>query len=244
MRNRYLAFYVWSALTMMIAVQPVAGQTHFQTGLHLTAGLLQGDFKQNTGNDGFGLTAEFLYAPSQSILGIGADVGFLIYGSETQRQPLLTTIPDVKVKVTTNNSILLSHLLLRVQNKQGKLRPYIEGVLGLNYLFTQTQINGTGDWDDDDHTIASTTNFDDTAISYGMGGGLMWQVYERSGASCQGNGKPLSVLLDLRGRYMIGGEAQYLKKGSIRREGGQVFYDAKQSATDMVTIHLGATICF
>ncbi len=244
MRNRSLLFSVWSMLTMILAAQPVIGQTNFQAGLHLAAGLLQGDFKQNTGNDGFGLTAEFLYAPSQSILGVGADVGFLIYGSESQRQPLLTNIPDVKVKVTTNNSIFLSHLFLRVQNKEGKLRPYVEGALGLNYLFTQTEINSTGDWDDHDDTIASTTNFDDTAFSYGAGGGLMWRVYERSGDSSQGHEKPLAVLLDLRGRYMIGGEAQYLKKGSIRRESGQVFYDAKQSATDMVTIHLGATICF
>ena len=244
MRNRYPLVFVGSMLMMILVVPPVGGQTNFQSGLHLTAGLLQGDFKQNTGNDGFGLTAEFLYAPSQSILGIGADVGFLIYGSETQRQPLLTNIPDVKVKVTTNNSIILSHLILRVQNKQGRLRPYIEGALGLNYLFTQTQINSTSDWDDDDDTIASSTNFDDTAFSYGAGGGLMWQVYERTGNSSQDHPKPLTVLLDLRSRYMIGDEAQYLKKGSIRRENGRVLYDAKQSATDMVTIQLGATICF
>jgi hypothetical protein len=244
MRNRFLLFIVWLALISTAGIQPAIAQTRFQAGLHLAAGLLQGDFKQNTGNDGFGLTAEFLYAPSQSIIGVGADVGFLIYGSESQRQPLLTNIPDVKVKVTTNNSIFLSHLFLRVQNKQGKLRPYVEGALGLNYLFTQTEINSTGDWDDHDNTIASTTNFDDTAFSYGMGGGLMYRVYERSGDSSQGSQKPLAVLLDLRGRYMIGGEAEYLKKGSIRRENGNVYYDAKQSATDMVTIHLGATVCF
>jgi hypothetical protein len=244
MLKRFPILIVWSALLMLSVLPPAFSQTNFQAGLHLAAGLLQGDFKQNTGNDGFGLTAEFLYAPSQSIVGVGADVGFLIYGSESQRQPLLTNIPDVKVKVTTNNSILLSHLFLRVQNKEGKLRPYVEGALGLNYLFTQTEINSTGDWDDDDDTIASTTNFDDTAFSYGMGGGLMWRVFERSGHSSQGHEKPLTVLLDLRGRYMIGGEAEYLKRGSIRRENGNVYYDAKQSATDMVTIHLGTTICF
>ena len=169
---------LFKSMGLLIALIVGSGycQTNFQAGVHLAAGLLQGEFKQNTGNDGYGLTAEFLYAPSRSIFSVGVDVGFLIYGSESRRQPLSSEFPEFDVKVNTDNSMVLTHLLLRIQNKQGRLRPYVEGVLGLNYLFTQTRIEDDDDWDDDwdSKDSISKTNFDDTAINYGAGGGVQW----------------------------------------------------------------------
>ncbi len=221
--------------TVVLLIGLLAGcgqaQTRFQAGVHLAAGLLQGEFKQNTGNDGYGLTGEFLYAPPRSIFSVGVDIGFLIYGMETRHQPLSSEFPDIDVDVTTDNSMVLSHLLLRIQNREGRFRPYVEGVVGLNYLFTQTRIEDADDWNDDwDNDSFSTTNFDDTAFNYGAGGGLQWLVHKNT------------VALDLRARYLAGGEARYLKKGSIHREKGKVTYDVKESTTDMVLIQLG--VCF
>jgi len=45
-------------------------------------------------------------------------------------------------------------------------------------------------------------------------------------------------------RYIIGGEAEYLKKGSIRRENSKVSYDIIKSKTDLLTAQIGVALEF
>ena len=41
----------------------------------------------------------------------------------------MVTIPDVTVRVVTENNILMSNLFLRLQPREGVMRPYIEALL-------------------------------------------------------------------------------------------------------------------
>jgi hypothetical protein len=52
------------------------------------------------------------------------------------------------------------------------------------------------------------------------------------------------VLVDFGVRSLKGGEAEYLKEGSITRQNGKVRYEAFKSETDMVTYHLGVSFDF
>jgi len=219
-----------------------SSQPRFQGSLHLASGLLQGEFKQNTGSDGFGLTGEFFYSPSRSLFSIGVSAGFLIYGMESRRQPLSSEFPDFTVKVSTDNSMVLAQLVFRLQNPTGRLQPYVEAVAGLNYLYTETRIENVDDWYEDER-IASKVDFDDTAFNYGAGGGLQYTLYTASPREGQ-QYHPLSVALDIQAKYLIGEQARYLKKGSDHRVNGQVLYDVKESKTDLVLIQLGAAIHF
>ena len=56
---------------------------------------------------------------------IGADLAFMIYGSETRQEPFSLTIPDVTVEVETSNNIVLLHALARLQER---LKSEFEGV--------------------------------------------------------------------------------------------------------------------
>ena len=192
----------------------------------------QGEFDEKVENNGFGFTGQALFSVPGSPVAIGGSFGGVIYGSETRREPFSTTIPDVTVDVETNNYILLGHLVLRIQPPTGSFRPYAEGVIGFNYLFTETTIESR------EEDIASDTNFDDGVFSYGGGGGIMFMVYEGGG------GRPVNVFVDLGARYLKGGKAQYLREGSIRREDGRVLYDIEESKTDLLAIHIGATVQF
>jgi hypothetical protein len=217
-------------------------QGGLQAGGNLLLGLPQNEFKENVDNAGFGLTGHFAYRFPQTPVLVGANLSFLIYGSETRNEPFSTTIPDVTVDVTTTNSILLGHLLLRLQPQTGPFRPYVDGLLGLNYLFTDTSIKSEN-WSDDDNDVASSTNFDDTTLSYGGGGGIMVQVYQSPVA--ENAGRPVTVFLDFGVRYLKGGEAEYLQKGAIiREENGRVVYDVSQSTTDLLTFQVGAVVSF
>jgi hypothetical protein len=168
---------------------------------------------------------------------IGAEVQFMIYGSQTRREPFSETIPEVTVEVETSNNILLFHPLIRLQSPQGRIRPYIDGLLGLNYFFTETSVR---DEDVFGEPIASSTNQEDTAFSYGAGGGVMFLVHQ----SEKPRFKLSEILIDFRVRYLFGGEATYLKEGSITVENGQVAIDALRSRTDLLTYQLGVAFGF
>jgi hypothetical protein len=91
-----------------------------------------------------------------------------------------------------------------------------------------------------DNEIASTTNQSDIAFSYGGGGGVKVKVYQNE----KDDGKLLSVLIDLRVRYIFGGKAEYLKEGSVRIQGGRAYYDTYKSKTDLLLGQLGVSVVF
>lgn len=242
--NQNTIIYVltlFSVTTLFFKFQQEAyAQPRFQGGINFALGFPQEEFERNVDNTGFGIGLDFTVAPSLSPVSFGGSFGFLIYGSETRQEPFSTTIPDVTVEVETQNSILQGHLLMRLQPNSGFVRPYIDGLLGFNYLFTQTEIKD----DSFGEEIASSTNFDDFAFSYGAGGGFMIRVYDGPAHKGLIPAKVPTVLIDLRIRYLKGGEAEYLKEGSIGREAGRVFYDVSKSETDLITSHIGVVLEF
>jgi hypothetical protein len=239
--RRMMTMVSIAILMMIISAQAQSG---FQAGMGVMIGVPQNEFADHV-NTGGGFGGEFLYAPGAGPFALGAAFNFLNYGSETRREPFSTTIPDVEVDVTTTNSIILGHLMLRAQAKSGPIQPYVDGLLGFDYLFTETKIEDD-DWDDDDYddAIASTTNFDDTAFSYGFGGGCMVRVWQGDINKEEGEPKNMQVLVDMRCHYLRGGEAEYLKKGSIRRENNKVHYDVTKSETDLLLVKIGVSVSF
>jgi len=218
--------------------QSVKGQPRFGGAGHFLLGFPQGEFKDNVDRIGYGVSGEFLYSFGPTPVKIGASLGFLIYGRETREEPFSTTIPDVTVDVTTSNNILLGHFLLRLQPRVGAIRPYLDGLVGFNYLFTQTEIKSQM------QDVATSTNFDDFAFSYGGGGGIMIKVYDGTKKTKPSKGRFAAVLVDVRVRYLKGSKAEYLKEGSIGREDTEVTYDVIESNTDLLTVQIGAIIEF
>src|SRR5690606_33991458 len=115
-----------------------------------------------------------------------------------------------------------------------RFRPYAEGLFGGAYLFTESSVNSRYN----DEPIAQDVNFDDWAWSYGVGGGLTYLV------SGDPNINNDAFFIDLKVRYLLGTEAEYLKKGSITIENGQLVYDVNRSKTDLLSAHLGVRFFF
>lgn len=241
MRAAMKTFLTLTTALFVISLSPVTGfgQTNFAGGVHFSLGIPQGELDDQIDQNAYGLGGQIFYSPQRSPLALGLDVAWMNYGTETRQEPFSSTIPDVTVEVETSNNILQGFLVLRGQMPGGPIRLYADGLVGFNYLFTQTSISDVGDFSED---IATSTNLDDATFAYGVGGGLMVPVFTRTAES--GEGRPLQVLIDGGVRYISGGEAEYLKKGSIRREGGDVTFDSIESETNMLTIQLGAVIRF
>jgi len=236
MRKQSLGGFAW--LFFAIAAfgsAPVAAQ-NFQFGGDFIIGLPQDEFRDNIDDEGYGGSAQFGYFLGDTPIMVGVDVGFLNYGTTERFETFSPDIPEVIVQVRTTNNILLTHGFLRLQPQNGAVRPYVEGLLGFKYLFTRTSVND----EFFDESIASSTNFDDLAGSWGVGTGLdirLWENQRRRGIA--------DVSLTIGAKYLWGSEAGYLRKGSIRTEpNGDISIFVFHSKTNMLVPSIGARIRF
>lgn len=206
-------------------------------GGSLMLGSPQKEFGEYVDRLGYGLQVHgTLWTPDKfRPFTVGLNLAYLVYGEESERRPFSHTIPDVFVDVNRTNSLVNFHLLFQVAPFTGTVRPYIEGLFGGAYLFTQTDIES--EWNNAE--VARTTNFDDYTWSYGGGGGLLIQVGS-------GLGDVSRLFLDLKARYLLGSEAEYLTEGSIdiNPSDGSITYHVSESKTDLLSFHIGVVAYF
>ena len=208
---------------------------HWDFGANFMVGVPQGAFRQNIEKPGFGVDMFGVYHLKRLPFGIGADFGFITYGTSRRNEPFNPNIPEVTVRVSTSNNITFGHLMARIQPSHGTIQPYVDGLVGVSYLFTQSRVTD----DQELNEIASSTNFEDVAFSGGIAAGTKIRLTE---IIDQETGRKTRLYLDLRVRYIRGGEAEYLKEGSITVENGQMLFESNYSRTDLMTFNLGFTL--
>jgi hypothetical protein len=227
---------------ILFGVPIVQASSSIQAGGNFTLGFPQGEFHDNVDNLGYGFTLFGFYRTTGSFLNVGLAFNYLIYGNETREEPWSKAIPDVFVDVTTTNSILYGHLMLRITPHSGVVRPYIDGLFGFGSFTTSTKVKNQEYDDDDDQTIASTTHLRDSAVNYGFGGGLLIRVFDASGEKEE---ELEAVSIQLGVRYLKGGVAKYMKKGSIEiDDNSNLHYDILESETGIITFHIGVVLDF
>ena len=91
----------------------------------------------------------------------------------------------------------------------------------------------------DTETIASKNQLDDTALSYGVGGGLDIRL-----VGWGADADTIDIRLNLGARYLFGSRAKYLKEGSVRRDNGEISFDVLRSKTDMLIAQVGVSVEF
>lgn len=223
---------VLCCIAVLLGIQAAAWGQEMQLGIDFQTVVPLNRFGDNIGNNSYGIGGQFAIRLGSSPILLGVDGAISRYGSETRRLPLSPTIPEIALDVETDNNIVMGHFMLRAQPRSGTVRPYADALIGLKYLYTDTEIKD----DFDDEPIASTTNFSDTAFSYGIGGGVQIQLGK--------SGVWQRLLLDPKVRYLRGSRAEYLVEGSIDRRNGAIFFDTLTSRTDVFTVQIGITFRF
>lgn len=205
-------------------------------GLYFSLAFPMGEFKENVKQTGIGLNGEFFFLTPKPKLpvGLGVNFAYYVYGSESRTEAWSSNIPDVRVDVERSNNLTNFHLVFLISPAYGRFRPYAEGLFGGAYFFTESSVNSRYN----NEPIAQDVNFDDWAWSYGVGGGLTYLV------SGDPNINNDAFFIDLKVRYLLGSEAEYLKKGSITIDNGQLVYDVSRSKTDLLSAHLGVRFFF
>lgn len=215
----------------------IANSSAQSIGGGFMVGSPRGEYKDFNPQTGFGLQLQgMLISPSEySPFGIGMDIGFLIYSSDTERRPFSHTIPDVGVDVNRTNSMANLHFVFQVAPFQGPIQPYGEVYGGGSYFFTTTSIES----DYFDKHITSDVNYDDFAWSYGAGGGLKILLVDSDFDSPE-------IFLDFKVRYLSGSRAKYLTKNDvvINDRTHTVTYFPRESETDQLTFTIGVEARF
>jgi hypothetical protein len=235
-RKSKIAAYLCGCALIVLASAPVFAGGRWQGGINLMVAAPQGTFAHHLEDYGGGLNLELSFKPPSFPFGMGLTFDYIRYGDESRREPLSTTIPDLSVDVTTSNNIVRGGFFVRIQPNLGQWRPYLDGVVGFNYLFTRTSLDNMYTSEGDAVDFGST-NFDDWAFNYGIRSGMMLRVYDGPSHDSKN-----TWYIDFRVAYLPGSEADYLKQGSVIRNGGDVTYAAERSRTDLLSFHLGVTV--
>jgi len=214
-----------------------------QINLRGTAGVPTGGFGNNIGTGG-GLHLFIGGYLDNAPVTIGLDVGFVTYGRSIDTLPVSETIgPRALVDVETSNSLVQPHLVARLQPKTGRVRPFLDGLVGFKYLFTRTSVQDDDISNDADDTFVSTTNHDDFAFSAGVGAGVDVRVYTHDDPAKEVR----TVSLHLGVQYLWGQQATYLSEGDLVDQNGNGRLDedelrVQESRTSLLQPQLGVTI--
>ena len=228
-----------AAIIVILALSQLSfADDRFQVSLNFLMAYPQNGFKDNVDRTFYGLSGEFFFRLPRSPFSVGVSLEYLNYGSETRTGPMSIDFPEVWVDVTTRNCIFSTAAVLRLSPARGPFCPYVEGLIGFNYLFTYTSVS---DDDGGSEDIASTTNFDDWAFAYGAGAGAVVRVLDVRGREGR---SVFSLDLDMGFRYMKGGNAEYLREGIILRGRGSVTYTPLTSTTDLLKTRVGIAFRF
>lgn len=229
---------------IFLGISSTAFSQEFQAELDFGVGIPQGEFKDQADHVGGGLNIMAGYRFANSPVMLGLEFGFMNFGTDTRDEALSTTIPDLRVEVENSYNLAHGDVLLRIIAPPATVRPYVDGLVGFNYFFTETVIRDRDDFFDDDKL--SDTNYEDTSLSYGFGAGMQIRLWQKRGGDTDltQEMQPSSVYLNLRSRYMFGNEAEYLQKGSIEVNDGRVTYDVTKSETNLLHIKIGVVVNF
>ena len=192
-----------------------------------------GAFNNRVSQEGFALGIYYGVKLRKAPIFVGFELSGGLYGY-THRHEYLDGIPEVRLDVETLNNIVQGHFLLRAEARRGVVRPFVEGLAGFSYFYTDTTISEHEfPWDE----VASDINSGDLTVAAGAGGGLAIHL---GWSRVRYPDRPRrETLIDIKVRYMAGGRAKYLKQGSIVVVGDELTYSYDESATSFITVQVG-----
>jgi hypothetical protein len=223
-----------AVLGMALSSQATEARMPLRLGGNVTLGFPVGEFRDNADQIGSGLSAYGTMGVLDLPFHVGASVGYMTQGSETIGE--IRILPYVGDIVTKNN-ILMGHLFLRAQNTGTDFQPFVDALIGFERLYTTTEIRVGFNVPDID------MDRDDWAVSYGVGAGFAIKVYEGTTRKAEG-ARDYGICVELGARYLIGGRADYVDIDSVELINERIWFKSNSSRTDMVTVHIGASVAF
>ena len=203
----------------------------FDAGVHFTGSLPQSEFKEITDQSGYGVSATALFKMGLLPLKLGVEIGSFGYGKESEKTNLTGGIAEVESE--TKN--FTGHVILRLQQGVGDFAPYVDCLLGVNVISTETSVKGKSGLG---NIPSFSPDYKDAAFSYGIGAGLMYKLARFIPIAGP------AIFLDIKARYLFGGESEFKKEGSLKIENGVFKFDKDKFNSNQMIYHVGVMIGF
>lgn len=205
---------------------PVARE--LQGELRFIAGVPQGDFEQITGDIGYGASGSVRVPLREIPFQLGFDFGFLFFDGATRE---LGSDPEATVRYDTNVS--MAHFIGRYYLHEGTYSPYVDGLVGVKYLFTDARVARRVL-----PNVAPVTGADlnDWAFSYGAGAGLDVALFSEARRFWFN-----ALLMSAGARYLFGTEADCIAEETGAT--GEVS-TTQCGSTDLFVPQFGLTLRF
>ncbi len=229
MRIASVLIALWICGTTLLAQDEAralsAGAPRFTVGLG--AAIPRGDFANFVGVGGqLDGSVLFNLSGGRDVVGLRLDMTYVLYGSETNTVPLLSSTQRILVDVTTSNNIVTVGLGPQITLPGKAVRPYIGSSAGFSYFFTESAASGSSDFG---QPFASTTNFDDFTFAFGGYAGMYISLSSH---------QPIS--LDVSVRYQHNATVRYLHEGSIQEQpDGSISFTPNETPVNLLLLRVG-----
>jgi hypothetical protein len=231
-RRTVVCLAVAAALSALPAAR--AGSQTFRTSVGFDVGAPQKTFGGNLSGQVYGFSMVFAASPWQAPIEVGARFGCHFYGRDSFGVPLSAPFSDVLVDVTTNQGIIVTHLVTRVQPGNRRVQPYAEAAFGLSHLYSVTDFGG----DDAEEAFAGKTHKADSVWSGGLGCGV--EIALVKGSSSTPRADRSRLFLDGGVHRFWSGRARYVREGSLAKpEAFARPLEIQTSPVDLLTFTIG-----
>lgn len=226
---RTTALFLFLGTASMAAAQ---NRNNFQgtLGANIGMSIPTGDFDRYWGKNMFQVGAHLAFPLGKvPVLQGGFSFGYSIMGSNSRTVPINTDYLGItEGTVTTRCKVFSYHPLLRLSPFQGRIRPYVDGMVGVRQFSTTSKVTADGV----EENISKERNESDYAFSTGWAAGVMVTV----GAA---------AYVELRVERFDSGEATYVDPKSVTvSDAGTVNFNTLTSNTDATNILIGIGVRF
>lgn len=189
-----------------------------------------GDFDRTWGRDMFMLGAQLAFPMRRvPILQGGFSFGYSVMGSKSTDVPVTANfLADTTGELNTRCKVFSYHPMLRLSPLTGRVRPYVDGMVGFRQFSTTTKVTAQGV----EENISKERNETDLAFSTGWAAGVQVTLGRLAYA-------------EVRVERFDSGEATYVDPESVTvSDQGVVNFGTLTSNTDVVNVLFGIGLRF
>jgi len=199
----------------------------FSASLDIQMSVPQGEYKTLNPDAGIGGRGNFFYRPQKNIpVKVGLELGMQVKGSTHQ---YFSSYYD-NYRVTASNNIFSLMFAARFQQeKEGKIKPFLDAIAGWNVFYSTVNIEQLTFFSPYDASYSNSSKAR-WAFTYGAAAGIDVPLNKRD-----------DIGLELKCAYLFGSDTDYLTDPKIAND-GQVYFREARSTTDMIIPQIGVRI--
>ncbi len=189
-----------------------------------------GDFDRYWGKNMFQIGAHLAFPLGRvPVLQGGFSFGYSVMGRNDRTIPITTDYLGItEGTLTTRCKVFSYHPLLRLSPLQGKVRPYVDGMVGFRQFSTTSKVTADGV----EENISKERNESDLAFSAGWAAGVMMTLGD-------------VAYVELRVERFDSGKATYVDPESVTvSDAGTVAFNTLTSNTDVTNVLVGIGLRF